>query len=217
MFKIREIITISDYVTLINIVLGLMAILLNDFAFVYVAVVFDALDGMVARKTNTVSDFGAELDSICDVVSFGVAPAYLLYANIGILSPGLNMWGALLASVFICCGALRLARFGVLDVKGFIGLPIPAGALFVCSILHASLIYNGAITGVLGYVVLFVYLIAGLLMICDIRYPKYPRKAYLVAFSLAILIGVLGQPIPLVLCLIFYTIYGVYGTLTHEL
>ncbi|HID47614.1 MAG TPA: CDP-diacylglycerol--serine O-phosphatidyltransferase, partial [Methanococcaceae archaeon] len=75
MLEIREIITISDYLTLINIVLGMLGLIFQDFRYIYLALVFDALDGYIARKTNTVTDFGAQLDSISDIVSFGVAPA----------------------------------------------------------------------------------------------------------------------------------------------
>jgi len=200
MFKIRNIITISDYVTVINIVFGMLAILLHDFRFVYLSIVFDALDGIVARKTNTVSDFGAELDSICDVVSFGVAPAYLIYyyfdSNVVIIA----------SLIFLIGGALRLARFGILDVKHFIGLPIPAAALFLCAVTEISIKYGIAT----NYVISALAVLSGILMISDINYPKYPKKPFLVIFGISIILSMTNIIEPLALCGIAYVISGFY-------
>jgi CDP-diacylglycerol--serine O-phosphatidyltransferase len=105
------------------------------------AIFFDAFDGRVARLTKTQSEFGMQLDSLADVVSFGVAPALLLYK--WALQP-LGFWGILLAFLFTACGALRLARFNVLANrhKGalafFIGLPIPLAAGTVISLIIAN-------------------------------------------------------------------------------
>ncbi|AIJ05473.1 CDP-diacylglycerol/serine O-phosphatidyltransferase [Methanocaldococcus bathoardescens] len=194
MFSIRKIITISDYVTMLNIITGLLAILLNSFSLIYISIIFDSLDGYVARKTNTVSDFGAELDSISDVVSFGVAPAYLLYSNF-------ESTLSLIAAVIFClCGALRLARFGILNVKGFIGLPIPAGALLLIS--FCQLINSNLINSILAILI-------GLLMISDIRYPKYPKKTFICIFAFSLILAIIGIPyFTLLLCLI-YAIYGI--------
>jgi CDP-diacylglycerol---serine O-phosphatidyltransferase len=105
-----------------------------------IAAVCDMVDGRVARMTGTTSEFGAALDSLADVVSFGVAPAYLAYVwglggSAGDVDPG-----ALLAFVFVVCGALRLARFNVAASEGgsvdrFEGLPIPAAALYLASLV----------------------------------------------------------------------------------
>lgn len=96
---------------------------------ILIAVVLDSLDGKVARMTRTTSRFGAEYDSLCDLVTFGVAPAILLY-NWSLFSYGKFGW--LAAFLFVVCGALRLARFnvqiGVVDSRFFNGLPIPGGA-----------------------------------------------------------------------------------------
>ena len=200
MFKIRNIITISDYVTVINIIFGMLAILLHDFRFVYISIVFDALDGIVARKTNTVSDFGAELDSICDVVSFGVAQAYLIYYYFGSTA-------VIFASiVFLIGGALRLARFGILDVKHFIGLPIPAAALFLCILSQLFLKYNFRSE----YLVLILAIVAGVLMISDINYPKYPKKPLLLIFGISIILSMFGFIEPLALCALAYVLYGLF-------
>jgi CDP-diacylglycerol--serine O-phosphatidyltransferase len=96
---------------------------------ILIAVVLDSLDGRIARMTHTTSKFGGEYDSLCDLVTFGVAPA-ILYYNWSLLAYGKLGW--LAAFLFVVCGALRLARFnvqiGVIDSRFFNGLPIPGGA-----------------------------------------------------------------------------------------
>ncbi len=117
------------------------------------AALFDLLDGRVARMTNATSEFGLELDSIADVVSFGIAPAVLAFAwGYGEVSDLHNVgWAA--SFLFVICGALRLARFNVqarrphsklppknpkVDRKAFVGMPIPVGATMIASIAHFS-------------------------------------------------------------------------------
>jgi CDP-diacylglycerol--serine O-phosphatidyltransferase len=101
---------------------------------ILIAVALDGLDGRIARMTHTTSKFGGEYDSLCDLVTFGVAPAILLY-NWSLFSYG--KWGWLAAFLFVVCGALRLARFnvqvGVIDSRVFNGLPIPGGAAVVAT------------------------------------------------------------------------------------
>jgi CDP-diacylglycerol---serine O-phosphatidyltransferase len=103
-------------------------------ALLLVAGFFDGIDGKVARLTKTTTRFGVELDSLADVISFGVAPALLMYIW------ALNSYGRIgwvTAFVFVACGALRLARFNVqtgsIDPKRFNGLPIPAAAMMVAT------------------------------------------------------------------------------------
>ncbi len=120
--------------------------------------VLDGLDGRVARMTNTTSEFGKELDSLADVISFGIAPAILAYVwGVHFVSPGiggpasdqLQKAGTFLAFLFLVCGAARLARFNIQknpvpknpgspDKKYFVGLPIPAGAGLVASVVYAQ-------------------------------------------------------------------------------
>jgi len=103
-------------------------------ALILAAGFFDGIDGKVARLTKTTTRFGLELDSLADVISFGVAPALLIY--IWALAP-YGRIGWVSAFVFVACGALRLARFNVqsgnIDPKRFNGLPIPAGAAMVAT------------------------------------------------------------------------------------
>jgi CDP-diacylglycerol--serine O-phosphatidyltransferase len=93
---------------------------------IIISIIMDSMDGKVARKLAVSSDFGKQLDSLCDLVSFGVAPAILVYQVI------LHTYlGLLIAVVFVLCGAVRLARFNVLNISTyFIGVPITfAGGL----------------------------------------------------------------------------------------
>ncbi|MEO5951869.1 MAG: CDP-diacylglycerol--serine O-phosphatidyltransferase, partial [Chloroflexia bacterium] len=123
-----------------------------------VAVACDGLDGRIARMTNTVSDFGRELDSLADVITFGIAPAVLAFCwgfyfvthNIDpVLREQILQGGYFLSFVYLLCGAARLARFNVVtnpipqnpgrpDRKYFVGLPIPAAAAFIASIIYAA-------------------------------------------------------------------------------
>ena len=117
------------------------------------AALFDLLDGRVARMTNATSEFGLELDSIADVVSFGIAPAVLAFAwGYGPVSDLHNVgWAA--SFLFLICGALRLARFNVqarrpastlavknpkADKKAFVGMPIPIAATMIAALVHFS-------------------------------------------------------------------------------
>src|SRR3954447_1756232 len=122
------------------------------------AVFLDGLDGRIARMTNTTSAFGREMDSLADVISFGLAPAVLAFAwGVQFIEPVLGERvrgqifnaGYFVAFLFLLCGACRLARFNVQvnpipknpgkpDRKYFVGLPIPAGAAMICAVVWAS-------------------------------------------------------------------------------
>ncbi len=114
-----------------------------------VAFVLDGLDGRIARMTNTTSDFGRELDSLADVITFGFAPAVLAFAWGVQFALTDHRWGFFIAFLFLTCGALRLARFNIQknpvpknpgrpDRKYFVGLPIPAAASLVAAVVYAS-------------------------------------------------------------------------------
>ena len=109
----------------------------------FVAMLFDLLDGQVARLTKQTSDFGAQLDSLCDVVSFGVAPVYLLMACTTAFHSRL-LWG--IGALFAACAALRLARYNVEQgdehESGFTGLPSPAAAGTVASFAIVTPLLN---------------------------------------------------------------------------
>ena len=110
-------------------------------SFILLAAIFDVLDGRVARLTGGTSEFGVQYDSLCDLVSFGMAPAFLMYQS-GLDSLGRIGWIA--SFIFMACGALRLARFNVQSSIGkasgdFTGLPIPMAAGFIASFVVAKL------------------------------------------------------------------------------
>lgn len=169
---------------------------------------FDAMDGRVARLTRTQSDFGVELDSLADVITFGVAPAILVY-QWG-LAP-LGTWALLAIFVYTGCGAARLARFNVLarrnplTAEHFIGLPIPlaAGTIVSVIIAHHSL---GSGTVVRHGSVLALVLVLSYLMVSNVRYRTF-KGVRLSVLALAVLAGVI-----LTLTVVF-TILGVSAAL----
>jgi CDP-diacylglycerol---serine O-phosphatidyltransferase len=139
---------------------------------VIVAAVLDALDGRIARLTNSTSAFGEEYDSLADLVSFGVAPAVLAY------SWGLSDFhrvGWMASFLFVVCGSMRLARFNiqtkVMDKRYFVGLPIPAAAGVIVSLVLATpdrLIDRVWMSGLLALTIVLSYL-----MISTIRYRSF--------------------------------------------
>lgn len=114
----------------------------------FFAAFFDAFDGRVARLTRTQSDFGVQIDSLADVISFGVAPAILVhqwaFASVPPEDEWLHWTGLMVSFAFAACGAIRLARFNVLAARGlgsskyFVGLPIPGAAMVVVSVVLAQ-------------------------------------------------------------------------------
>mgnify|MGYP001112190574 CR=1 FL=1 len=166
--------------TIGNLVLGILSIILvfNGGAetaamLVILAMLLDGLDGRVARALNVQSEFGKELDSLSDVISFGVAPAFVLYAvafqgHSESAAWAVVAWTA--TSLFPVCGALRLARFNVTDGTGthFTGLPIPAagGVLAIAALFHAELT---------APVLVVVELALSVLMISTVKYPNFKQ------------------------------------------
>ena len=141
---------------------------------IFVAMVFDGLDGRVARMTNTQSDFGVQYDSLSDMVSFGIAPAIVVY---GWGLTGLGKVGIAAAFVYASCAALRLARFNVQSSlnsgKFFIGLPSPAAAALIAGFVWSaqsiqSSWFISAFTALLTA-------IAGLLMVSNFKYPSFKQ------------------------------------------
>lgn len=141
---------------------------------ILVALIFDALDGRIARMTKTSSRFGAEYDSLSDLVAFGVAPGLLVYR--WALDPW-QAWGWLAAASYVVCGALRLARFnvqiGIIDKQSFVGLPIPAAAAVIATTIMMYYYLGGAgATSKHVTLLLLIYLLAGL-MISTFRYVSF--------------------------------------------
>jgi CDP-diacylglycerol--serine O-phosphatidyltransferase len=159
------------------------------------AVVFDALDGRIARLTKTTTEIGVQLDSIADVVTFGIAPAVLAYAwgygSAFAEGSGAHKLGWFISFMFLICGAFRLARFNVqatrprvlaeglvkVDKKNFVGLPIPMAGGFIAALVHFSpapvsfygvergAIYSGLLMGVIA--------LLSVLMVSTVRYTSF--------------------------------------------
>jgi CDP-diacylglycerol--serine O-phosphatidyltransferase len=166
---------------------------------IFFAIFFDAFDGRVARMTKTQSDFGVQLDSLADVISFGAAPALLVYK--WALAP-LGFAGFFLSFAFAACGALRLARFNVLAQRGdkgssrfFVGLPIPlaAGAIVALVIAHYRAIGGITDDSIRVAIAAFVALLA-FLMVSTIRYRTFKdvhlSSRSLVVFAFLVMAGV---------------------------
>jgi CDP-diacylglycerol--serine O-phosphatidyltransferase len=178
-------------------------------ALILVAGFFDGVDGKVARLTKTTTRFGLELDSLADVISFGVAPAILVY--IWALEP-YGRFGWIAAFVFVACGALRLARFNVqtgsVDPKRFIGLPIPAAAMMVAT---TALFFHKAELSAADYgipLMLLTYLLS-FFMVSSVRFHAFKdltlvkRKPFssTVAFVLLLaLVAATPYIVPFLLC-----------------
>lgn len=193
---------------------------------IFIAMVFDALDGHVARLSRTSSDFGAQLDSLCDLVSFGVAPGFLLVK----MCPHFAflhreaVW--IIAASFAACAALRLARFNVEtsdedDHLHFSGLPSPAaaGSIGGFAIIFYTLLGKGELTpppfagtiyAVLQSVLPFYAILVALLMVSRIPYPHVVNQVFRgertfshvvkLVFALVALMVIRGYAVPIVFC-----------------
>ena len=186
---------------------------------IFIAMVLDGLDGRVARMTNTQSEFGAEYDSLSDVVSFGVAPALVIYQWALALMGKLG-WVA--AFWYAAATALRLARFntqlGVADKRYFQGLPCPAAAGVM-----AGLIWFGVEHGFSGpeiaTVALVVTILMGALMVSNVRFNSFKeldlkgRVPFLTAVLVVAILALIFLDPPIVLFSVF-AIYAISGPLT---
>ena len=139
---------------------------------IFAAAFLDGVDGRVARRTGTTSAFGEQLDSLADVVSFGVALAFLVY-HWGL--SGFGRAGLLVSFLFVVCGASRLARFNVqihvVDKRWFVGLPIPSAAGALCGLIWA--VPSTELTDTLRGVFLGVTAVLAFLMVSTFRYRSF--------------------------------------------
>jgi len=183
---------------------------------ILIAVVMDSLDGRIARITHTTSRFGAEYDSLCDLVAFGVAPSLLVYSW-SLFAFG--KWGWLAAFLFCVCGALRLARFNVqvnvIDSRVFNGLPIPGGAAVVATGVLFYFFCGGV--GTFPHLAVLVGMIAlGLFMVSSIKYYSFKDLNYftrqpLMSFVLILLILVIVVAQPEIMMFTFAFGYSLSG------
>lgn len=183
---------------------------------IFVAMIFDGLDGRVARMTNTQSEFGAEYDSMADIVSFGVAPALVAY-NWGLSE--LGKFGWLASFIFVACAALRLARFntqiGTADKRYFQGLASPAAAAVI-----AATVWTGVEFDINGhdYGLFFAPLtvLVGLLMVSNFRYSSFKEiewkgKVSFMVVLLIVLIFTFVAARPAEVLLAVFGLYAISG------
>lgn len=185
---------------------------------IFVAMLLDGIDGRVARLTNTESDFGAEFDSLADMVSFGLAPALIIY--LWTLSE-FGKIGWLVSFVYVACAALRLARFNTQaaqsDKRYFQGLASPAAAAVV-----AGLIWNGQFlqqffsNSTLTIIALATTFLAGILMVSNVRYHSFKgvnwrSKVPFVTILMFVFVFVFVSAEPALVLFIIFFVYALSG------
>jgi len=141
---------------------------------ILLSLIFDGLDGRVARMTNTTSQFGVEFDSIADIVAFGAAPAMLIYLYVG---HDFGRFGIMASALFVIFGGIRLARFNVMTADAepsvFIGIPIPTAAVFLSILVLLFEKYEALASFHLA--ILLMALMVSVLMVSNIRYPSFKK------------------------------------------
>lgn len=180
---------------------------------ILIAAVLDGLDGRVARLTNTQSAFGAQFDSLADMVSFGVAPALIMFSW-SLSSLGNAGWAA--SFIFISCAALRLARFnvqlGTVDKRFFLGLQSPVAAGLVTFVVWVGYKYQIEVTWVVSVGTAVLTIFVGLLMISNYRYYSFkeihfkgtvPYVVFLMAVILLVVIAQNPHEVLLLMCLLY--------------
>ncbi len=183
---------------------------------IFIAMVMDGLDGRIARMTNTQSAFGAEYDSLADMVSFGLAPALVVY-QWALLGMGKVGW--MVAFIYAACGALRLARFntqiGVSDKSYFQGLPSPAAAACIAGWVWAGS-NNSLSESVITGVALPLTFACGILMVSTLRYHSFKeldlrgKVPFVVMLALVLVFALIASDPPLILFAGFL-IYAISG------
>lgn len=190
---------------------------------VFIAMVLDGLDGRVARMTNTQTAFGAEYDSLSDLVSFGLAPALIMYqwalVHLAEISSGWGKAGWLAAFIFVACAALRLARFntqiGKTDKRYFIGLPSPAAAAVMVGLVW--MFHDLELPGRnLQIPALLMTILVGLLMVSNISYYSFKdldlrNKVPFIVMLAVVLVFVLTTIDPPKVLFGFFLLYTLSG------
>ena len=197
--NIQSFIAISDIISLLNMSSGFLSIVCSinhrfELAAILmiIAIMFDSIDGWVARKTNRndIFDFGKNIDSLSDAISFGVAPAIFIYTTINTTSPVVFAITTLVSLFIVICGVLRLTRYNVIadhiKTSGFIGFPIP-GISFIIATYYLSGLYN-------DYIALLLAIFISILMISNVKYPKFSNMPIIAVSCILILLLILPVP-----------------------
>ncbi|MEA3406152.1 MAG: CDP-diacylglycerol--serine O-phosphatidyltransferase [Pseudomonadota bacterium] len=183
---------------------------------IFVAMVFDGLDGRVARMTNSSSAFGAEYDSLADMVSFGLAPALLLYQW---ALQDFDKLGWVVAFIYTAAAALRLARFntqvGVADKRYFQGLPSPAAAALLAGLVW-MVETNDVNTGAESIVALVLTLFSGIMMVSNVRFSSFKElnlkdKVPFVTLLIVVLVLVIITIKPALFLFLIFILYAFSG------
>jgi CDP-diacylglycerol--serine O-phosphatidyltransferase len=185
---------------------------------IFIAAVFDALDGLVARLTNSSSELGVELDSLSDIVSFGAAPSFLLYKT---FFYSMSTWGIIISAIPLIAGGFRLARFNIQLVgfskSFFLGLPIPSSALTIASFVLAF--YNDGYPKPISDFITPMILVLSFLMVSNIRYETLPKISlksikekpfHFIFLIVAILLVVFMYKRGLFLVFVFMIVIGIF-------
>jgi CDP-diacylglycerol--serine O-phosphatidyltransferase len=187
---------------------------------IFLAMVLDGLDGRIARLTNTSSKFGGEYDSLADMVSFGVAPALVIFSwALG----GLGKFGWSAAFIYVACAALRLARFNTqietADKNYFTGLSSPAAAGIIAStvwVCHDLGLVGNALPPELSFLVGLLTAIVGFLMIANFPYYSFKgidlrrRVPFVVVIAVVLIFGLITLDPPSILLAVFL-VYALSG------
>ena len=180
---------------------------------IFVSMIMDSLDGRVARLTNTESDFGVEYDSLADMVSFGVAPAMVMFL---FALNSLPRFGWLISFIYMATVALRLARFntqiGVVNKNYFQGLPCPPAAAVVASLIWVAESYDLQSQG-FTILLALVAMCLGALMVSNVRYNSFKEMDLRgrVPFALVVLVMLVLVLIALKPPIVLLTAFGIYG------
>ena len=225
--NIKKFIAISDGISLCNMSCGFLSIISSinhDFELAALlmifAIMFDSVDGWVARKTNRQDTFGfgKNIDSLSDTVSFGVAPAIFVYSTINATSTIIQPVVIIVSLLIVICGILRLTRYNVIadkiNTSDFIGFPIP-GIACILATFYLSGLYN-------EYFALILSIMISLIMISTVIYPKFDNMPILAISVILIILLIIpfkiilfNINIPALLLLLFCLYYLLINLIKH--
>lgn len=219
---------IPSLFTILNAFCGFMSVINssnNEYEqavlFIVYAAIFDVFDGLVARILNSASDFGVELDSLSDVISFGFAPSFLLYS---IFFKEYNSLGLVISALVLAFSAIRLARFNIsltgFNKDVFFGIPTPMSALILCS--YVIYFHNKIFSEEVSRIFIFVLTVSvSLLMVSKFRFPAMPsfkiksiksNPLHFILLVVGIIIIIFSKGIALFPLSILYVILGIVTT-----
>ncbi len=186
---------------------------------IVIAIIFDALDGRIARLTNTTSEFGMHYDSLADIISFGIAPAFLIY--VWKLKP-FGRIGWMAAFLFLLCAALRLARFNAMPdderSQHFIGLPTPGAAAVIATIVIIS--EDGIFDTLHPFILVAFFYMLAFLMVSNVEYPAFKKLGFkkrvpFARFLFVVLVLYIFATIPIFALFAVSFTYALLGPLTY--